>query len=199
MNNHCMKYIFSLLIFIISFKSHSQVTDSILKDRKKEMIITFPEQEIYKYVNGYLPKFILTSLDGSNIHSEFLKGKPTVINLWFTNCAPCVEEIPVLNELKSEYSDVVNFVAITYQEPNVVKSFLKSTKFDFFHLVNSKEYLKTFGFFGYPKTIILNHDLKIMKIEKGFATYKNTKVENEIEFKRRISSLLNELLLAPGN
>lgn len=199
MKNQFRKYLFSLLIFIITFKSFSQVTDTIPKNSRKAMTITFPEQEIYKYVNDYLPKFILTGLDGSKIDSEFLKGKPTVINLWFTNCAPCVEEIPVLNEIKSEYSDVVNFVAITFQEPNVVKSFLKLTEFDFFHLVNSKAYLETFGFFGYPKTIILDQDLKVMKIEKGFATYQNTKVENEIEFKRRILTHLNELLLTSRN
>lgn len=199
MKDQCIKYLFSLLFFVISFKSISQVSDTFPKNQRKEMIFTFPEQEIYKCVNDYLPKFSLASLDGGIIDSEILKGKPTVINLWFTNCAPCIVEIPVLNEIKREYSSEVNFVAITFQEPHVVKSFLKSIKFDFFHLVNSKAYLETFGFFGYPKTIILDQDLKVMKIEKGFATYQNTKVENEIEFKRRISSHLNELLLTSRN
>jgi hypothetical protein len=39
------------------------------------MVISFPEEEIYKYVNDYLPKFVLTDLDGHIIDSDFLIGK----------------------------------------------------------------------------------------------------------------------------
>jgi thiol-disulfide isomerase/thioredoxin len=41
-----------------------------------------------------------------------LKGKPTLINLWFTNCATCIEEIPVLNKIMNHNkTDLI--VAIT--------------------------------------------------------------------------------------
>jgi thiol-disulfide isomerase/thioredoxin len=61
-----------------------------------------------------------------------LKGKPTLIN-WFTNCAPCIEEIPVLNKIMNDNKDRFNFVAITFDDKEKVSKLLKR-KFDFTHM-----------------------------------------------------------------
>src|SRR6185437_10738112 len=60
-------------------------------------------------VGAPLPDFSFKDINGNAISLQKLKGKPIVINFWFTACVPCIEEMPALNELKDKFknSDVV--------------------------------------------------------------------------------------------
>lgn len=79
-----------------------------------------------------LPAFDLQDLAGNEVNTETLKGKPVVINFWFTSCAPCISEMRALNVLREKYknSDVV-FLAITFDKKNSVLNFLKKHFFNF--------------------------------------------------------------------
>lgn len=46
-----------------------------------------------------LPDFQLKDPSGKELNLASLKGKPVLINLWATWCAPCVAELPQLNQL----------------------------------------------------------------------------------------------------
>ena len=43
--------------------------------------------------------FKLQNVAGGFMTSEDLKGEVTVVDLWATWCEPCVEEIPIYNQL----------------------------------------------------------------------------------------------------
>lgn len=51
-------------------------------------------------------------------------GKPLVVNFWATWCAPCVKEMPDLQELHKRYPEV-NFVGIAVDSLDNVKEFLE--------------------------------------------------------------------------
>ena len=87
------------------------------------------------------PDFELTTIDGESVSSESLKGKVVFINLWFTRCAPCIEEMPSLNDLQEAYKDKVEFISITFDDGDLVKKFLSKTEFKFQHLVNADHFL----------------------------------------------------------
>lgn len=42
-----------------------------------------------------------------------LKGKPVLVNLWATWCAPCIEELPTLNRVASEVAGTGHVVALS--------------------------------------------------------------------------------------
>lgn len=187
-----------ILILIITFFTSKtilgQTTDSlknVMMDKIKSS--KFFKENIYDFKNKELPKFELTLLNGKKINSKSLKGKPTVINFWFNNCQPCIEEIPLLNEIKSRHKNSVNFISITFLHKNEVELFLKTNEFNFTHIIDSKEYLKTFGFFGYPKTLILNKNLIITQIEKMIPKDIENEKKNKEEFVTRVSNKLTEL------
>lgn len=47
-----------------------------------------------------------TDLDGNKIDSSiFANNKVTLVNVWNVGCTPCVNEIPELDKLNSEYKD----------------------------------------------------------------------------------------------
>ena len=51
------------------------------------------------YVGKKLPTFALKDTQGKTVSTAALVGKPVVINMWFTTCAACIEEMPELNKV----------------------------------------------------------------------------------------------------
>ena len=184
-----------MVTFIFSTNSifgqvNDSIKDALLKELKNKYL---KEDTIYNFKGKELPKFSLTTLEGEILNSESLKGKPSLINFWFSNCSPCIKEMPVLNEIKSHFGNEVNFISITYEGSNDVTEFLKGREFNFTHLIDSRDYLKSFGFFGYPKTLILDKNLTVIDIEKSIPKDLSNRKQNDTEFKQRIISKLTEL------
>lgn len=65
---------------------------------------------------------------GKPVNLAALRGKTVVINFWSTWCPPCVEEMPMFNDVQSAYKDKnVVFVGIAADQAANVKEFLKKT------------------------------------------------------------------------
>ncbi|MDH7445241.1 TlpA family protein disulfide reductase [Aquimarina sp. 2201CG14-23] len=111
----------------------------------------------------------LVSLDGDQISISELKGKPTLLNFWFTSCKPCIDEMPELNKLKEHFGNRVNFVAVTFESKEKVEKFLKKHDFDFKQVVDAKEYTDALEMNDFPKNIILDQNGLIKSIESGIA------------------------------
>ncbi len=78
----------------------------------------------------------LTNSDGTSFTIADVSGKAKVVNVWATWCAPCIKEMPVLNEVAAKYKDRdVAFVAVAVDEEGAAKvePFLKkgTVKIDF--------------------------------------------------------------------
>jgi len=60
---------------------------------------------------------------------------------------------PQLNEFKGKFAgnDDVVFLAVTYESPDSVRSFLKKEPFDYQQIAGAGDVLKKFVFGGYPK------------------------------------------------
>ncbi|MCZ8298504.1 TlpA family protein disulfide reductase [Flavobacterium sp.] len=135
-----------------------------------------------------------TTLDGQLITIDDLKGKPTLINLWFTSCSPCIEEMPVLNELKLKYGEKFNFLSITMDSKSKVKKLLEKHEFTFTHIVNAKRITNTLGFYGYPVNVFLDKEGVVKIIEGNVPIYENENGElvmsDGIEFIQILEKLL---------
>lgn len=93
------------------------------------------------WIGQNLPEFNLKDINGNPVNSKNLLGKPVVVNLWFTTCGPCIEEMPDLNKLRKEYKDSdVIFIAITFDTKISVLNFLKKRNFDFTIIPGAKSY-----------------------------------------------------------
>lgn len=113
------------------------------------------------------PKFSLSNLENETVNFEKYKGKPTMINFWFKNCAPCIDEMPALNKLQEKYKGKVHFVSITFNKVDEVKSFLSENEFHFEHLVNAQAFCDDLGIKSYPMNIFLDKTGKVTNIENG--------------------------------
>jgi peroxiredoxin len=78
------------------------------------------------------PDFTVTDLAGKESKLSDYRGKDVMLVFWATWCPPCRMEIPHLKELKKAVSaDKVAILAITYEEPEMVKKFVAGNKIDY--------------------------------------------------------------------
>jgi len=112
-----------------------------------------------------LPPFEATDLNNQIINTESLTGKVNVINFWFTQCKPCIKEMPFLNTLTDKYKDQdINFIALNRDEIAETKSLLDKQKFNF-RIIPDSEILikKTFNMiWPYPFTIVTDNQNKVV-------------------------------------
>ncbi|WP_083495358.1 TlpA family protein disulfide reductase [Tsuneonella troitsensis] len=57
-----------------------------------------------------MPAVALVDPDDKQLNTAALSGKPVLLNLWATWCAPCVEEMPLLDGLAADYGDKLRVV-----------------------------------------------------------------------------------------
>jgi thiol-disulfide isomerase/thioredoxin len=100
---------------------------------------------------------LLNANDLSGISFDRDSLSPIVFyNFWFISCHPCIAEIPMYDSLAYEYKDSISFVAVTFENKEDIKDFLKKHQFRFQHLLMNRSDLEDLYItrLGYPTTII---------------------------------------------
>mgnify|MGYP000054642651 CR=1 FL=1 len=74
-----------------------------------------------------IPDFVLADPAGKKLDLQSLRGKPVLVNLWATWCAPCVAELPALDKLAASLDGKVKVLAVNQDsgEPQKAGEFLK--------------------------------------------------------------------------
>lgn len=156
-----------------NFKIVRQNQDSLIYSYKWDIKIGEPKVKETKsfepddYLDKEFPLPLLTTLDNKKITIKDLKGKPTLINFWFTTCKPCIEEMPILNSIKSQLKDSVNFIAITYEKTEKAKAFFKKHRFTFRQIANAEKFTNSLNMTSFPVNVFLDKNGIVRKIENG--------------------------------
>ena len=103
------------------------------------------------------PDFEGRDASGKKWSLRALRGKPVLLNFWATWCAPCVEEVPSLENLARRSADRLTVLAVSVDEDweTVKKFFPKGTGLSVL-LDESKEIPKKFGTEKYPETFLID-------------------------------------------
>jgi len=59
------------------------------------------------------PAYAFTDSTGKSLTLAAFRGKPTLVNLWATWCAPCVKELPTIDALAAREAGKLNVLAIS--------------------------------------------------------------------------------------
>jgi uncharacterized protein (TIGR03435 family) len=99
--------------------------------------------------------------EGTKTDWASLHGKVIVLEFWATWCAPCIAEIPHLNELANSLaSNNVQFISVDDEDPAVVKDFLAKKHMESWVGV-SKQAFDDYGVQARPTTIVIDPQGKI--------------------------------------
>ncbi len=147
--------------------AHAQKTikqqEALLKNM--EDFLTFSTK---KWVGRAFPNFNGLSITGDTLNNQKLKGKLVFINFWFANCPPCRAEIRALKRLYTKYKDSVEFIAVTYETPTVIKTIRDKEKFFFTHISMPQKSIDSLQIVSaYPTSVLLGKDGKIAAATSG--------------------------------
>jgi cytochrome c biogenesis protein CcmG/thiol:disulfide interchange protein DsbE len=128
-----------------------------------------PQVQPNALVGKPLPTKAWTPLDGGapTETAALLHGKPGLVNLWFSYCAPCILESPQLMQLKQAG---VNIVGVTWMdEPGNSQAFLAKYGDPYSRvLVGGEESAVEFGITAAPETFIVNSKgMVVDKLSRG--------------------------------
>ena len=89
-------------------------------------------------LNQPAPDFELNDIYGQHYRLSEMKGKVVVLNFWFTACAPCRAEMPLLDSVKKQSDPTkVIFLALALDNTTAVRQFLHAQSFDYSLLTNA--------------------------------------------------------------
>ena len=172
------------------FKSGIYKVEAFVNDNdvfKLAYLTKFTQEELQEMMETYqnqsasfdaalkgkpLPDFVFKDILGNTYTPEDIKGKVVVINFWFINCAPCVEEMPELNKLVKEYENNkdVLFLALTLDEKgSMLNKFLETNVFNYNIIPDSQDYIMNkLQVNSFPTHIVLDKNSNVVFTFSGY-------------------------------
>lgn len=138
---------------------------------------------------GPAPDFTLASKEGGNIRLQEQIGNVVLINFWASWCAPCREELPYLEALQQEYSDLgFTILAVNVdQEPAKAEILLKDIAVTFPVLFDVNDKVsRLYDVQAMPTTVIVDRDGNQRLLHHGY------KSGDEVKYKHAVKALLRE-------
>lgn len=112
-----------------------------------------------------LPDVALTDVDGAERRLSEFRGRPLVVNLWFSTCAPCKRELRDFAEVHAELGADVQFVGVDpFDTLDAMQRFASERGVQYplwrdtdFALTNELDIV------GYPVTLFVSPDGDILR------------------------------------
>ncbi|QDS97905.1 redoxin domain-containing protein [Adhaeretor mobilis] len=81
-----------------------------------------------EFLGEEVDDFEFVTLDGKKVTRDDLKGKPALLDIWFTSCPPCKQQTPVLEKAYQQLKDEgVAMYAVSTDRPEVSNEKVEST------------------------------------------------------------------------
>jgi thiol-disulfide isomerase/thioredoxin len=131
--------------------------------------LTNPADVPSPIVGAPAPEFELQTLAGTRLRLSDMKGKVVLLNFWATWCAPCQQEMPLLQSRASRYPADLVLLGIDFNEnPSVVQDFVTNLYITFPILLDPGSKVQDlYRVRGYPTTIILDGQGIIRVVQIG--------------------------------
>ncbi|MCS6801666.1 MAG: TlpA disulfide reductase family protein [Chloroflexota bacterium] len=121
-------------------------------------------------IGGTAPDFTLPTLDGRSLSLSSLRGRPVVINFWATWCAPCREEMPLLQTAFLRYGATgLTVLAVDVQEGEaLVRPFVEEFGLTFPVLLDKNgDVVSRYRVRGLPTTVFVDRAGIIQSVYLG--------------------------------
>lgn len=115
-----------------------------------------------------LPEFNLIDINGNEVSSLDLLGKPTIINFWATWCGYCMKEMPDFQTAYETYGDKINFVMIDavdgkQETEEAGRAYIEEKGYTFpVYFDTQMEGVISCGVTGFPSTLFVSADGEVL-------------------------------------
>lgn len=133
-------------------------------------------------IGKQLPSFKIPGYDYRVWDSDQLRGRVMVMNFWFTACGPCIKEIPLLNELATDYKyKNVVFLALAPENRGLIKRFLKKNPFKYNIVPAASKYIGQLQVENFPTHLVADKNGIIRQVFVGFEEGIREKLQAEMD------------------
>lgn len=140
-------------------------------------------------IGSVAPIWQATSYTGQEIDLAKVSSKLILLDFWYKGCFPCMQSMPLLNELHEKYVDKgLTIIGVNpYQsKAEEMLPFLEHKGIQHPN-VYSPSIPSLYGVFAYPSYIFLDENKKVVKVQRGYG-----KGETDVDFKQWIEAYLNK-------
>jgi thiol-disulfide isomerase/thioredoxin len=131
-------------------------------------------------MNRPAPEFAFTDLAGKRLDNQAAKGKATVITFWGIWCAPCIAELPAMQEFESRHP-AANILAVEIgDEPDKVKAFLTAHNLNALHVAVRADWPQEFGAAATPMSVVIDRFGQIQFVHVGLQTGIEAILDNDL-------------------
>jgi len=118
------------------------------------------------------PDFELNDIKGNSVSSEIMDGKVVAINFWGKWCAPCVAEMPDIQELYEKYSEDEDVLILTINNDNNLHDLIEwMDEHEYtFPTLRDDGYNTKAGVGVYPTTWFLDRNGSIIYTQLGYTS-----------------------------
>jgi peroxiredoxin len=135
------------------------------------------------------PDFTLKSDNGKNLRLSEYRGEVVMINFWASWCAPCRQEMPLLDELYSEYQPLgFTILGVNVEEDSTqAKKLLSESPVSFPVLFDNQSTVsKLYNVVAMPSTVLIDRDGNVRYLHHGY------KPGYEESYQQQVRALIRE-------
>ena len=139
--------------------------------------------------SGPAPDFALKSHSGENLRLSEFRGEVVMINFWASWCGPCRQEMPLLDELYTQYQPLgFTILGVNVEEdPSKARQLLKDSPVNFPILYDDKsEVSKLYKVVAMPSTVLVDRDGNVRHLHQGY------KPGYEESYQQQVRALIRE-------
>ncbi len=138
---------------------------------------------------GPAPDFALKSETGENLRLSEFRGEVVMINFWASWCGPCRQEMPLLDELYTQYHPLgFTILGVNVEEDSSqAKQLLKEFPVNFPILFDNKsEVSQLYKVVAMPSTVLVDRDGNVRYLHQGY------KPGYEEAYQQQVRALIRE-------
>lgn len=113
-----------------------------------------------------LPPLDLPDLAGRRVTTASLRGKPTLINFFFSTCVPCILEVKPLNGFAAARPHM-NFLAVTFDEHETARAFVARFGFRWRIVPDARDFIDRVRVKHYPMMALFDAHGRLLGIRNG--------------------------------
>jgi cytochrome c biogenesis protein CcmG/thiol:disulfide interchange protein DsbE len=109
------------------------------------------------------PDFTVTE-GGRTVQLSAYRGKVVVLNFWASWCAPCIEEIPALNQLQRQMPQLVVLAVDVDEDAGAYRQFLTDHRVDFMTIRDEQQHSNAlYGTSRFPESFVIDRNGEIRR------------------------------------
>jgi thiol-disulfide isomerase/thioredoxin len=159
-----------ILMSIVIYREISRIVSPAITDEEKPgeinaqtvSILPSPQPRVNVGQPTEVPRmdFTLPNLSGQSVAVSDFRGKAVLVNFWATWCAPCRDEMPMIQEYADLYEQDLVVLAVNVGEDEAtVQQFVDEFGLDFEILLDPATIVANlYQVYAYPTTMFIDRD-----------------------------------------